>query len=310
MLQQTQVKVVIPYFTRWMKRFPTLSALAQSPISAIIKAWEGLGYYSRAHSLHKGSQYILDHHQGEIPPQRKSLEAIPGIGPYTAGAILSFAFQQRALAVDANILRLFSRYAAISDPIDRTRGKQRVNHVLEGFLPLENSPLVMEGLIELGALICNRNPQCLHCPLSASCVSFQKQQVAHFPVQSARPPRQSVTSDIAILSCDDQILLLSPQKKGRFAGLWQLPKKEEIEALPLKYVHHLPAVEHAFTRYLCLLKPTWWTTDYPQPILNCKWMPIQDLPALSFHAGDKSVLKYWMVHHLKAELRSHTLLQS
>ncbi|MBI3900723.1 MAG: A/G-specific adenine glycosylase, partial [Chlamydiia bacterium] len=135
MLQQTQAAVVIPYFERWMKRFPTIDALASAPLEEVIKYWEGLGYYSRARHLHQAACTLVAHYHSELPSSLEALAAIKGIGVYTQGAIRSFAFHQRAAAVDGNVLRVLARFLALEEPIDRTETIKKLHRYAEELLP-------------------------------------------------------------------------------------------------------------------------------------------------------------------------------
>src|ERR1700722_10190653 len=147
MLQQTQASVVIPYFERWMARFPTVAVLAEASQGEVIKMWEGLGYYSRVRHLHQAAKDLMYRYAGDLPRTREGLEGIKGIGPYTRGAILSFAFHQKAAAVDGNVLRVLARYFAIEEEIEKA--KKSITELTESILPEEEPWIVMEGLIEL-----------------------------------------------------------------------------------------------------------------------------------------------------------------
>ena len=156
MLQQTQVSVVIPYFDRWMNRFPTLRHLAKATLDEVIKEWEGLGYYSRARNLHEGARYVLEKHEGILPETREELQKIKGLGPYTIGAIRSFAFHHKAAAVDGNVIRVLARYFKIEDDIAKPKTIQMIRDRAEAILPEIEPWIVAEALIELGATLCTK----------------------------------------------------------------------------------------------------------------------------------------------------------
>ena len=166
MLQQTQVSVVVPYFIRWMKKFPTISALAAAQCEDVIKTWEGLGYYSRARNLHKGAQTIVSNYNGKLPKTRNELLAIKGLGLYTANAILAFAFKKKAAPVDGNVRRVLARYDGVYESIDKTKVQKEIQSRAEKLLPERQSYLISEALIELGALICKKKTQLCPMPLS------------------------------------------------------------------------------------------------------------------------------------------------
>ena len=164
MLQQTQARVVIDYYQRWMKKFPDIEHLARAPLEEVIKQWEGLGYYVRARNLHKAAQYLVEHHQGIFPSSRELLEKIPGIGPYTVGAILSFAFHQKAAAVDGNVIRVLTRLFAMQEEVQTQSSKKWLWKCAENLLPEKEPWILVEGLIELGATVCTLKPKCSQCP--------------------------------------------------------------------------------------------------------------------------------------------------
>ena len=157
MLQQTQVKTVLPYFERWMLLFPSIEKLAQAEEEEVIFAWEGLGYYARARSIHRGAKYLLKHHGGELPNSEEALLKIPGVGPYTLSAILNFAFERRSALIDGNVLRVLSRFYAIDDPIDLQKTKNKIKAALELILPEERPWIISEAIMELGATVCQKS---------------------------------------------------------------------------------------------------------------------------------------------------------
>ena len=151
MLQQTQVAVVIPYYLKWMQRFPTIQALAEAESDEVIKMWEGLGYYSRARNLHAGARYLIEFFGGILPNNESDLAKIKGLGPYTIGALLSFAFHQKKAAVDGNVMRVMARCYELDDDIAKSKTQKKIRHLVEEILPEDESWIVNEALIELGA---------------------------------------------------------------------------------------------------------------------------------------------------------------
>lgn len=174
MLQQTQVSVVEPYFLRWMQQFPSIATLARATREEVIKAWEGLGYYSRARHIHAAAQYLMEKHEGKLPSRREDLEKVKGLGPYTVGAILSFAFHQKAAAVDGNVIRVLSRYFCVEDDVGKSGTKKQIWELAEKLLPDHEPWVVVEGLIELGATVCLKRPKCAECPINKSCLGFRE----------------------------------------------------------------------------------------------------------------------------------------
>jgi A/G-specific DNA glycosylase len=191
MLQQTRATVVVPYFEKWMEMFPTVQALAEAPLEQVIKAWEGLGYYSRARRLHAAAIYLVLKFGGSLPETKEDLASIPGLGPYTVGALLSFAFQKRAPAVDGNVARVLARYFLIEENIQKATAKRKLEQLAEKFLDEKKPWVTAEALIELGASICSRKPQCEVCPLQQSCLGRQSGKAEYLPLQG---PSASTTS--------------------------------------------------------------------------------------------------------------------
>ncbi|HSN77657.1 MAG TPA: A/G-specific adenine glycosylase, partial [Anaerolineae bacterium] len=175
MLQQTQVATVIPYLQRWLARFPTLEALAAASLEEVLKVWEGMGYYSRARNLHEAARVVVERHEGRLPAERRALLALPGIGRYTAGAILSIAFGQRAAVLDGNVKRVLARLYDVAGEVGKSATETCLWHlaesVVEAVEPQQAGPL-NEALMDLGATVClPQRPRCLLCPLYASCLA-------------------------------------------------------------------------------------------------------------------------------------------
>ena len=181
MLQQTRASVVVPYFSRWMEKYPTIAHLAGADIDDVIKSWEGLGYYSRARNLQAGAKQVMELYHGELPSNLVDLLKIKGLGHYTAGAILSFAFGQKAPALDGNVMRVLARYLGFEK--DVIRYQRELRERLIDLLPERDAPIVMEGLIELGATICNKPPSCTQCPLRAGCKALAQDQTDLLPIK-------------------------------------------------------------------------------------------------------------------------------
>lgn len=220
MLQQTQVTTVIPYFERWMARFPDLETLASADEDAVLSLWQGLGYYSRARNLHAAARAIHSHHGGQIPHDPIILKTLPGVGPYSAGAIASFGFDRPAAAVDANIARVLARLGNIQTPVDSGPGKAAVWALAESLLPQEGGRLHTSALMEVGALLClPARPQCLLCPLKPDCTAPRPEIL---PLKAARKKTESITEDAAWIASGESILL-ERQSGRRATGLWKLP---------------------------------------------------------------------------------------
>jgi A/G-specific adenine glycosylase len=241
MLQQTRVQTVIPYWQRWMATFPTVRALADAPLDAVLAAWAGLGYYSRARNLQKGAQAIATRFAGSLPSRASELRGVPGIGPYTAGAIASIAFGERTPLVDGNVARVLSRVYAIASEIKSSQGQrelwQRAGQLVDA-LPASMPPGDLnQGLMELGATLCSpTQPRCLVCPIAAGCAANQRGEQTKFPVIAPRKRKHElpVLERFALwLQAGDEIILARRVPDGLFGGLWELPQggsRSEIAA--------------------------------------------------------------------------------
>ncbi|MEW6187507.1 MAG: A/G-specific adenine glycosylase [Thermodesulfobacteriota bacterium] len=234
MLQQTQVRQVEPYFIRFMQRFPTILALALTPLHQVLKVWEGLGYYSRARNIHRSAGLICNDLQGRIPADFKTLVALPGIGPSTAGAILSLAFNRSFPVLDGNIRRILIRFfALVGDPRQTTVEKQLWTLARE-ILPLDRPGLFNEALMELGALLCRpHNPDCPRCPIKAKCLAFASGRQNLLPSKSPKKPIPHYEVTAAVIRQRGKILITRRPEKGLLGGLWEFPggKKEKGESL-------------------------------------------------------------------------------
>jgi A/G-specific adenine glycosylase len=292
MLQQTQVAVVIPYFHRWMQKFPTLRALAEAPLEEVIKAWEGLGYYSRARNLHKAAQLVIRDFQGELPNTAEELDKLPGFGPYTIGAVLSFAFQQKAAAVDGNVVRVLSRFFAS----DKDCTQRKHYEALTLSLLTDSEPWVaMEGLIELGAKVCQRTPKCPECPLMEECQAYRQGKTADFPLKKKRPATIYLERQVAIIHWQDEILVRQEKEGKVMAGLYEFPYALLNEKLGLnlllKKLKELPLVKHGFTRYDVTLYPCLYEASEKKILDGFEWKKWHELALLPFSSGHRRILK-------------------
>lgn len=236
MLQQTRVSVVEEYFRRWMERFPTIAALAASDLDDVLKVWEGLGYYARARNLHKAAQIVMEQHGGELPADAAALQALPGIGRYSSGAILSLAHNQPAPLLDGNVKRVLARLLDLSLPVDQPAGERILWEVAERLV--QSAPLdaldtgrygaLNEALMELGALICTpQSPRCLHCPVQTHCLALARGTVAERPVRTPRKstPHYDVAAGVIWQGepFASRLLIAQRPAEGLLGGLWEFP---------------------------------------------------------------------------------------
>jgi A/G-specific adenine glycosylase len=224
MLQQTQVATVIPYYQRFLKSFPTVRDLAKADLSRVLKTWEGLGYYSRARNLHRAAQIVSNHYHGEFPDQLTDLRTLPGIGRYTAGAILSIAFNKEAPILDGNVKRVLSRLFAIADPSARGKSEARLWHLSESLIPKGEASSFNQGLMDLGATTCTpKEPRCSKCPLSRLCKGKACGEPERFPTKTARKKIPHIEAISAVIQRDGKVVLRQRPPAGLLGGLWEFP---------------------------------------------------------------------------------------
>ena len=236
MLQQTRVDTVKPYFERWMKRFPDVQTLAEAEEQEVLRLWEGLGYYSRARSIHKAARKIVSEYNGKIPDDIEKLRKLPGVGPYTAGAIASIGFGLPAAALDGNIRRILARYYDIAEPVRMPQTEKKLWALAENDLDRERPGDFNEALMDLGSAVClPENPQCLLCPLCEDCLARQNGTTAERPVMiKPEPvPHYIVTAAVIPDEAGERFLLTKRPAKGLLGGLWEFPggKQESGETL-------------------------------------------------------------------------------
>jgi A/G-specific adenine glycosylase len=228
MLQQTTVAAVIGYFNRWMDRFPTVESLAAAPLDDVLKLWAGLGYYARARNLHKAAQIVVSENGGEVPSEITALLKLPGIGRYTAGAILSIAYNADEPIVDANVVRVLSRvFGVIGNPKTSADTQKELWRLARVLIPTGNASDFNQGMMELGALICDAAaPSCQSCPVAAYCQAHQSGDPTSFPqFEGGKTWREIEDVAVAVRSHDGKLLLIQrPASSALWGGLWELPR--------------------------------------------------------------------------------------
>ena len=234
MLQQTRVETVIPYFERFIKELPTVYDLSEVDDDKLMKLWEGLGYYSRARNLKKAAIQIVDKYNGLVPNNKKDLESLPGIGPYTSGAVLSIAFDQEVAAVDGNVLRVFSRLYGIEDDIKNMKTKKRIKELVESSLPVERNGDYNQAIMELGATIClpNGKPLCAQCPLSDICVANKLGRQTMIPHKSMKQKKRVEKKTIYILKHKERYAIKKRPNTGLLASMYELPNRNGHLSVP------------------------------------------------------------------------------
>ncbi len=317
MLQQTQVATVVPYFTRWMARFPTVADLAAASEDDVLKAWEGLGYYSRARNLHKAARLVVERHGGQLPDERNALVALPGIGRYTAGAILSIAFHQRAAVLDGNVKRVLARVYDMEVDIGEAATETRLWHLAESLVAAVEPGLagsLNEALMDLGATACApKAPRCVMCPLAGLCLANAAGTQELRPVKARRKALPHVDVTAAVLrhpTNADQVLIAKRPPSGMLGGLWEFPggKRQDGETLEqclrrelqeelgidVEVGGHIISVRHAYTHFRITLHAFECRLlgGVPQPIgvADWQWVTLAELDVYPFPVTDQKII--------------------
>lgn len=289
MLQQTRASVVEGYFLRWMQAFPTIEALAEASVESVIKLWEGLGYYSRARNIHEAAKVLAAHFGGQLPEGEADLLAIKGLGPYTVGAIRSFAFHQKTLAIDGNVLRVAARYFAVAEDICKPATKKLLAELLSGVQP-EHEPWVFnEALIELGATHCNKKATCSQCPLAAGCASLLQGKQELLPIKAKAASTTHLYRRIFLYECDGAYLV-GKKQEGVMADLYEF-YSEDLSGPPAAKA----PVTHTFTRYKAHLFPEAVKVKARLNKPGFEWVLKQELSKLPFSSGHKKILERFVL---------------
>ena len=261
MLQQTQVSTVIPYYQAFLKRFPNLRSLADASIDEVLQHWQGLGYYARARNLHKAAQQIRDLHNGRFPRDFDAVAALPGIGRSTAGAILSFAYDQSWPILDGNVKRVLARCFRVPGWYGQSETMKQLWYLAESVTPAEDTADFNQGMMDIGAMLCLKSaPKCEICPLKPMCASYRHHSQAEYPQKKPARPKPQRQTLMLLHRCDDQILLWRRPPSGIWGGLWSLPEVDHEAAIELWQRSFLaigvaPAqiqqnvIRHQFTHY-------------------------------------------------------------
>jgi len=268
MLQQTQVATVRGYFDRFIRAFPTIDALARADEQDVLRLWEGLGYYRRARQLHAAAKIVADEHGGRFPRNRDAVDRLPGIGRYTAGAILSIAFDQRQPILEANTVRLFCRLLGYEGDPASTAGQRLLWAMAEAVLPRREVGLFNQALMELGSEVCvGRAPPCDGCPIATLCPTRQQGKQTVIPRPKPKKQFEAVREAAVVVRRGNRVLLLRCPEGGRWAGLWDFPRfaveTEQPEARRRELIdkvrqatgvliepgEHLKTIKHGVTRF-------------------------------------------------------------
>lgn len=299
MLQQTQVQTVIPYFERFMRRFPDIHSLAGADEDDVLHHWSGLGYYARARNLHRAARMVRDEHGGKFPEDFDSVAALPGIGRSTAGAILSLACGQRHAILDGNVKRVLARHAAIDGWPGNTQTLQRLWELAEERLPEEHFGAYSQAMMDLGATVCTRSkPVCNECPVASDCVARVESRQMEFPGRKPKKTLPERNVDMLLIEHNGRLLLEKRPPAGIWGGLWSLPEADDGAALLRErfgdvVVTELPPFTHTFSHFRLHIRPLHTVIAKPASIGDRVngWYDVASTPALGLAAPVKQILE-------------------
>lgn len=265
MLQQTQVATVLGYYERFLRRFPTVAALAAAPQDEVLALWSGLGYYSRARNLHRCALAVVELHGGVFPTDSQTLETLPGIGRSTAAAIAAFCYGERVAILDGNVKRVLARALGFEGDLSLSREHARLWEQAQALLPRRGIESYTQGLMDLGATVCTiRRPSCERCPLAGDCRALAGGEPQRYPVKTRRLRRSQRDNALLLLEHRQRIWLVQRPDSGVWGGLWSLPEFPSVAALQALSADWpgqgawLETVEHALTHFDWALRPLHW----------------------------------------------------
>ncbi len=308
MLQQTQAERGARYFEGWMRRFPDIRSVAEADEAAVLAAWEGLGYYSRARNLQRAARYIMEVYGGEFPSSVERIRALPGVGEYTAGAVASIAFNRPEPAVDANVRRLLARLGDLDRPVDEPDSQALIAATARALIPAESPRLFNQALMELGALVCARKPGCGRCPVTAHCAAFRRGATAERPVTRPKAAYQFLEAAAGVVRRDGLVLIRQRPWRGLWAGLWDFPggPVEPGEGPEQALVRHIreqtgldvtvdekiAVVRHGYTTRRVVLHGFFTKAPKNAPAADGLWVRPEDLADRAFPAGARKLLEH------------------
>ncbi len=298
MLQQTTVETVIPYYEKFLKRFPTVRSLAKAPEEEVLGQWSGLGYYSRARNLRNAAARVTEGFKGKIPKLPEDLQTLPGIGRYTAGAIASIAFGVRAPIVDGNVIRVLSRIFALQQDPKTTEGQKIFWKKAEEVLPQKDCGDFNQALMELGATTClPTRPLCLFCPVSKVCQAGKEGSAEEYPKGKKKVVYQEVRMTAAVVRQDEKILMIRRPDKGLLKGMWEVPMIEGdlakfLKEWPIEPIGTLPSVRHSVLNRRLTIAPI--VGHLKRPLkkgIVSQWLPLSQIYTLATSSMVRKILR-------------------
>ena len=314
MLHQTQVITAIPFYQRFLSLFPTVEHLAEATLDRVLKAWEGMGYYARARNLYAAARRVMSEYGGRVPDAWEQLVDLPGVGDYTAGAILSIAYGQDRAAVDGNVRRVLSRVFHVTDEITSPQAQRRIQEIATGLLPSGRAGDFNQALMDLGATICGpRQPRCLLCPLTAFCQAHRMGIQAELPVRAPRKavPHYEVAAAVIWRDRQHRVFLVAQRPlEGLLGGLWEFPggKREDGETfsrclrreieeelgLGIEVGRRLTVVQHGYTHFRITMHTFHAYPVHGEPqaieVADWRWITLDQVGMLPFSAADHKVI--------------------
>jgi len=298
MLQQTRVETVIPYWERWMERFPNVDALAEAEESEVLKAWEGLGYYSRARNLRTGAAVVRDRFGGRMPSRPEWLREVPGIGPYTAGAVASIAFGVVTPAVDGNVRRVLARIFDEARPTDAWL-RERAGELVDPERPGDYN----QALMEFGATLCTpRAPACTRCPVADACAARAAGTVAVRPEPKKRKavPERVFTVRLDVVMGDGgrwEVQMRRRPSEGLLGGMWEFPADEIDDGCPAREAEALEPVTHVFSHFRAEYRPRARIAERRLDLDEGQWIDCDEIDALALPVAQRKIadrLRRWV----------------
>jgi A/G-specific adenine glycosylase len=310
MLQQTQVRTVIPYYQRWLAQFSTIEQLALADLQQVLKAWEGLGYYTRARNLHRAAQEIMEHYGGVFPTRLAEVLALPGIGRTTAGGILSAAFNQPTAILDGNVKRVLARLVAL--PVPPAKAMKQLWQLSETLLDREHPREFNQALMDLGATVCTpKKPDCNSCPWTSHCQAYNLGMQSDLPMREPSSPLPHKTIGVAVIWNEQgQILIDRRRPEGLLGGLWEFPGgkielgetveeciKREIQeelGIEIEVGDRLITINHAYSHFSVTLTVHHCRhlTGVPQPIESdeIRWVTLDEIDQFPFPKANSQII--------------------
>lgn len=323
MLQQTRVDQAMPYFHRFMERFPTVYDLAEADQQEVLKVWEGLGYYSRARNLHHASKTVVNSFDGKIPDNREDIKKLKGVGPYTASAVLSIAYSKPHAVVDGNVIRVLTRYLGIEDDVRSTKTKNTIQEAADELIDKDRPGDFNQAMMELGATVCTpANPECEQCPIRVDCVAWSTLKTDAIPYKSPAKKRPHHQIGVGIIKKKDEVLIALRPEDAMLGGLWEFPggKQKEDEDIKRTVVRELKEelgvdvvvskpfmkLDHAYSHfkitlhaYICELKKG---EPEPKTSQQIQWVSVKELDRYPFPKANRKLTEKLMNVNRQKEL--------